>query len=99
MVALGWTPAELAERSLVSKSILREIRDHSIERQRSRHTLSAISLALGWGEDYLTIVLLGQPPPPAPQIPINDRATLARLNAIKTQLHTLNCHLETIVEH
>jgi transcriptional regulator with XRE-family HTH domain len=45
---LGWRQRELAERSHVSVAVVREIQRHTVERRRSRRTLEALSVALGW---------------------------------------------------
>jgi transcriptional regulator with XRE-family HTH domain len=54
---LGWRQRELAERSHVSAAVVREIQRHTVERRRSRRTLEALSVALGWEPEHLDRVL------------------------------------------
>lgn len=56
---LGWRQRELAERSHVSSAVVREIQRHTVERRRSRRTLEALSVALGWEPGHLDAVLRG----------------------------------------
>jgi len=56
---LGWRQRELAERSHVSIAVVREIQRHTVERRRSRRTLEALSVALGWEPERLEQVLKG----------------------------------------
>lgn len=56
---LGWRQRELAERSHVSIAVVREIQRHTVERRRSRRTLEALSVALGWEPERLERVLKG----------------------------------------
>ena len=56
---LGWRQRELAERSHVSVAVVREIQRHTVERRRSRRTLEALSVALGWEPERLGQVLIG----------------------------------------
>jgi transcriptional regulator with XRE-family HTH domain len=56
---LGWQQQQLAERSNVSPSTVREIQRHTVERRRSPRTLESLSVTLGWRPDYLSTVLAG----------------------------------------
>jgi transcriptional regulator with XRE-family HTH domain len=56
---LGWQQQQLAERSNVSPSTIREIQHHTVERRRSPRTLESLSVTLGWRPDYLSTVLAG----------------------------------------
>jgi hypothetical protein len=56
---LGWRQRELAGRSHVSVAVVREIQRHTVERRRSRRTLEALSVALGWKPEHLDQVLKG----------------------------------------
>ena len=56
---LGWRQRELAERSHVSVSVVREIQRHTVERRRSPRTLEVLSVALGWEPEHLDRVLKG----------------------------------------
>ena len=55
---------ELALLSGVSVSTLRHVQ-HGAGRRVQNKTLSAISRALGWAEDHLSVILLGAGAPPA----------------------------------
>jgi hypothetical protein len=56
---LGWRQRELAKRSPVSIAAGREIQRHTEERRRSRRTLEALPVALGWEPERLERVLMG----------------------------------------
>lgn len=60
---LGWRRRELAERSHVSVAVVREVQRRIVERRRSRRTLEALSVALGWEPGYLDTALKGQSMP------------------------------------
>ena len=47
------------ERSNIALSIVREIRNNTVQRRRSGRTLEALSVALGWHPRHLAAVLLG----------------------------------------
>jgi transcriptional regulator with XRE-family HTH domain len=81
---LGWHQRELAERSHVSASVVREIQRHTVERRRSPRTLESLSVALGWEPGHLDAVLKGQ----AHQAQAgNDMAALrSRLDSLEGRL-------------
>jgi hypothetical protein len=56
---LGWRQREPAERSHVSVAVVRELQRHTVERRRSRRTLEALSVALGWEPEHHDRVLKG----------------------------------------
>jgi transcriptional regulator with XRE-family HTH domain len=60
LAELGWQQQQLAERSNVSPSTIREIQRHTVERRRSPRTLESLSVTLGWRPDYLSTVLAGR---------------------------------------
>ena len=62
MTALGLNQRELAERSQVALSIVREIAHDTVRRKRAGRTLEALSVALGWHPRHLAAVLLDQRP-------------------------------------
>jgi transcriptional regulator with XRE-family HTH domain len=105
---LGWRQRELAERSHVSSAIVREIQRHTVERSRSRRTLEALSVALGWPPTYLHAVAGGRSPALAAAEPVTDRDdTVAfRLETLEKQMSavmqfvgTLKSELETLIEN
>jgi len=106
---LGWRQRELAERSHVSIAVVREIQRHTVERRRSRRTLEALSVALGWEPERLERVLRG--PEDQPQrggtYTVPDSAALwsrldsmeRRLDEISKLLTELKADIATIVDH
>jgi transcriptional regulator with XRE-family HTH domain len=106
LTELGLNQRELAERSHIALSIVREIRNNTVQRRRSGRTLEALSVALGWHPRHLAAVLLRQTPP-APTDPIDyaGDGVPARLAAIEDQLseitkrlEEINANLSTVVE-
>ncbi len=95
MTALGLNQRELAERSQVALSIVREIAHNTVQRKRAGRTLEALSVALGWHPRHLAAVLLDQQPP-APGDPIDYGAdgVPARLAAIEEQLTEITKRLD-----
>ena len=95
MTALGLNQRELAERSQVALSIVREIAHNTVQRKRAGRTLEALSVALGWHPRHLAAVLLDQRPP-APGDPIDYGAdgVPARLAAIEEQLTEITKRLD-----
>jgi hypothetical protein len=95
MTELGVNQRELANRSRVALSIVREIVHNTVQRRRSGRTLEALSVSLGWHPRHLAAVLLGHPPP-APDDPIDlARDTVpARLAAIEDQLAEVTKRLD-----
>lgn len=83
---LGWRQRELAERSHVSVAVVREIQRHTVERRRSRRTLEALSVALGWKPEHLDEVLKGRAPQHGGAVVTNDAAALSRLDSIDQRL-------------
>lgn len=62
---LGLSQRDVIERSHVSKAIVGEIQNNTVQRHRSPRTLKALSLALEWHPDHLAAVLTGLEPPRA----------------------------------
>jgi hypothetical protein len=87
MAELALSQRELIERSHVSKAIVGELQNNSVQRRRSGRTLEALSLALGWHPDHLAAVLNQRRPPavgePAPR---SDEDVPGRLAAIEHRL-------------
>lgn len=106
MTELGLNQRDLASRSRVALSIVREIRHNTVQRRRSGRTLEALSVSLGWHPRHLAAVLLGHTPP-APDDPIDHAGDTvpARLAAIEDhlaeitkRLDELNTSLSTVLD-
>jgi hypothetical protein len=100
LIELGLELRELAARSKVSESILRELRYNTKERKRSARTLSAVSLGLEWPADYLDSVLGGVPTSSAEPHPSTDERvdSLSRqLDEMKSLLVEMDKKLSTLV--
>jgi transcriptional regulator with XRE-family HTH domain len=95
LTELGLNQRELSERSNIALSIVREIRNNTVQRRRSGRTLEALSVALGWHPRHLAAVLLGLTPP-APNDPVDlaGDSVPARLAAIEDQLHEITKRLD-----
>jgi transcriptional regulator with XRE-family HTH domain len=106
---LGWRQRELAERSHVSIAVVREIQRHTVERRRSRRTLEALSVALGWEPERLERVLKGleDQPQRGGTYTVPDSAALwsrldsmeRRLDEISKLLTELKADIATIADH
>lgn len=97
LTELGLNQRELAERSHIALSIVREIRNNTVQRRRSGRTLEALSVALSWHPRHLAAVLLGLTPP-APTDPIDyaGDSVPTRLSAIEDQLNEITKRLDEI---
>ena len=97
MTELGVNQRELAGRSRVALSIVREIVHNTVQRRRSGRTLEALSVSLGWHPRHLAAVLLGHAPP-APDAPIDLAADTvpARLAAIEDHLAEITKRLDEL---
>jgi transcriptional regulator with XRE-family HTH domain len=90
---LGWRQRELAERSHVSIAVVREIQRHTVERRRSRRTLEALSVALGWEPERLERVLKGledQPQRSGGGIAPDSAALWSRLDSMERRLEEIS---------
>jgi transcriptional regulator with XRE-family HTH domain len=104
---LGWRQRELAERSHVSVAVVREIQRHTVERRRSRRTLEALSVALGWKPEHLDQVLNGRTQQTAGGHPAPDNSALwsrldfmeQRLDEIFKLLTELKSDIATVIDH
>jgi transcriptional regulator with XRE-family HTH domain len=95
LTELGLNQRELSERSNIALSIVREIRNNTIQRRRSGRTLEALSVALGWHPRHLAAVLLGlTPPAPNDPVDLTGDSIPTRLAAIEDQLHEMAKRLE-----
>ena len=83
---LGWRQSELAGRSHVSVAVVREIQRHTVERRRSRRTLEALSVALGWDREHLDRVLKGQAQQVGTRAVPDSAALWSRLDSIDQRL-------------
>lgn len=104
---LGWRQRELAERSHVSPAVVREIQRHTVERRRSRRTLEALSVALGWEPEHLDAVLTGRTLQTAAGQAAPDGAAMRsrlesmerRLDEIARLLTELRSDIATVINH
>ncbi len=103
---LGWRQRELAERSHVSVAVVREIQRHTVERRRSRRTLEALSVALGWEPEHLDGVLKGRARQHGRPIAPDDAAVWSRLDSVDQRLDEivkllteLRSDLATVIDH
>ena len=89
---LGWRQRELAERSHVSIAVVREIQRHTVERRRSRRTLEALSVALGWEPERLEWVLKGlkDQPQRGPYTVPDSAALWSRLDSMERRLDEIS---------
>ncbi len=83
---LGWPQRELAERSHVSVAVVREIQRHTVERRRSRRTLEALSVALGWEPGRLDQVLKGRAEQAGRGTAADNGAPRSRLDLLEQRL-------------
>jgi transcriptional regulator with XRE-family HTH domain len=83
---LGWRQRELAERSHVSVAVVREIQRHIVERRRSRRTLEALSVALGWEPEHLDRVLKGHAQHHGGHTAPDSAALWSRLDSLESRL-------------
>ena len=63
MTELGLSQGEVIKRSGLAKQTVSDIQNNTIQRNRSRRTLEALSGALDWHLDHLAAVLEGRTPP------------------------------------
>lgn len=87
---LGWRQRELAERSHVSVAVVREIQRHTVERRRSRRTLEALSVALGWDPEHLDRVLKGQTQQTGNHAAPDSVALWSRLDSMDQRLEEIS---------
>jgi hypothetical protein len=108
MRELAWRQRELADRSHVSVAVVREIQRHTVERRRSRRTLEALSVALGWEPERLDSILKGGAEQAAArsQVQVDGAAWWARMDALEERLDEivklitgLKADLATVIEH
>jgi transcriptional regulator with XRE-family HTH domain len=92
--ALGMTQTDLANRSKVSLTTVRELVQNLNARRRQPRTLEAVSEAVGWPSDRVHQILRGEPLTTAAEI---DTAVLDdELLAMREQLNQLNDRLDAI---
>jgi transcriptional regulator with XRE-family HTH domain len=95
LAELGITQTELANRSNVSLSTVREIAQNLNARRRNPKTLSALATALGWPEDAFTRLLRGGEPAAA-AAPPGGGPVEAELHAIRTRLDAMQDQLDAL---
>lgn len=92
MAALRIGQQELAQRSGVSVSTLRQVQ-HGAGRRVQNKTLAAISRSLDWPEDHLTAVLLRAGQQPAAVEPGGEDRVMSALHAIEQRLREVSDRL------
>ncbi|MFI9383879.1 helix-turn-helix domain-containing protein [Kutzneria sp. NPDC052558] len=94
---LGLSQRELIKRSHVSKAIVSEIQNNTVQRRRSARTLEALSLALDWHPGHLAAVLAGRRPPELGEPAVrSDDDVPARLAAIEYRLAEITQRLDDL---
>lgn len=93
MTELGINQRELTERSQVSKAIVGELQNNTVQRRRSERTLEALSEALDWHPSHLLAVLGGRIPPQVGEPVARDDDVLGRLAVIEHQLREITARL------
>jgi hypothetical protein len=86
---------------------VREIQRHTVERRRSRRTLEALSVALGWEPAHLDAVLKGQAQQTGSSYTAPDSIALwsrldaleRRLDEISKLLTELRSDIATVIDH
>lgn len=97
LTELGLNQRELAERANIALSIVRELRNNTVQRRRSGRTLEALSVALDWHPRHLAAVLLGHTPPgPNDPVDLGRDGVPARLAAIEDQLGHITRRLDEL---
>ncbi|WP_131747697.1 helix-turn-helix transcriptional regulator [Frankia sp. Cppng1_Ct_nod] len=90
----------LATASGVSVATLRQVQHGTHARRVQNATLTAIARALGWPDDHLIRVLLGDQPSLEASPPVGtDRMVVARLDALEGDLRRMNERLSVIERH
>lgn len=97
LTELSMSQRKLITKSGVSKAVVGEIQNNTVQRRRSERTLSAISVALDWHPLHLSAVLTGLTPPRAgdPLVSSSDDVP-GRLSLIENELRLINDHLARI---
>ncbi|HEX3650699.1 MAG TPA: transcriptional regulator [Pseudonocardiaceae bacterium] len=97
MDELDLTQRELIDRSRVSKAIVGELQNNSVQRKRSDRTLEALSEALQWHPNHLKAVLNGHPLPRRDDpVVTSEKDIPGRLTVIENELRLINDRLERI---
>ena len=99
MAELGLTQLELVKRSLVSNTMVREIRRNIAQRRRSSRTMESLSVALEWHPQHLIAILNGRPIPAVGEpVARSDDDVHSRLLAIEYRLDQLLDRLTEITD-
>lgn len=97
MAELGLNQLELVKRSLVSNTMVREIRRNIAQRRRSSRTMESLSVALEWHPQHLIAVLNGRPIPAIGEPAVrSDDDVHSRLLAIEYRLDQVLTQLADI---
>lgn len=100
LTRLGIDQAQLAERSGVSVSSVRELRTNSVQRRRNGHILEALSVAFELHPRHLAAVAAGHPPP-ARDDPMGSTDRLSRIenriSEIAAQVDAISAQVTEII--
>ncbi len=97
MTELSLKQRQLIDRSRVSKGIVGEIQNNTVQRHRSDRTLVALSEALGWHPYHLDAVLKGYPiPRVGDPVVRSEKDVPGRLTSIEHELRQINDQLARI---
>ena len=100
MTRLGIDQTQLAARSGVSVSILRELRTNSVQRRRDGRILQSLSVALDLHPRHLSALAVGHPPPASDEpVGSTDRLTRIenRINEIVARVEATNAQIRKII--
>ena len=93
----AWAQAAQGIGSDVSKAIVSEIQNNTVQRRRSARTLEALSLALDWHPGHLAAVLAGRRPPELGEPTVrSDDDVPARLAVIEYRLAEISQRLDDL---
>jgi hypothetical protein len=103
MTALGLNQREVADRSGVALSIVRELRHNTVQRRRNGRTLEAISVALDLHPRHLSNILIGRQPldaaiPPACDLPRQLTRIEDRINELADRMDILDAKLTRLLD-
>jgi hypothetical protein len=101
MTRLGLDQTQLARRSAVSVSIVRELQYNTVQRRRDGRILQALSTALELHPRHLAAIATGHPPPGRNDpVGSTDRLTRIenRISEIAAQVDAINGHISELID-
>lgn len=95
----GLSQKDVAAKSGVATSTIRELKKGHADRNWTPATLANVSRALGWQPSYLLAVANHDPLPEEPPCPgLDEDALLTELRAIREHLSRIDNHLSKLTE-